>query len=292
MRGMIHGMSHDTITDIGWNSAYLESRRELWSMALTDEDRQLVWADSLARQWSHTDRVREMLRNFALASIRAVGFAHIRNLIDPSAPDDDIVTSLSFLLQEFGEIIAQNAEGDLTQILRDRDGDGATELGFHCDTCDLLILLCLQPAVRGGGNTKLASVRYVHDIIEQERPDALTTLKQPWVFDRTGRAGQQIIVSPIFFTQHDRTMGCYYQTRTVRASTPHRGPLSARQWEALDVLDKVLYRPEIAFGLLMAAGDLLVIHNSRVLHGRSPFIDEPGPRSRRMLRVWMNTEAL
>ncbi|WP_280696970.1 TauD/TfdA family dioxygenase [Kitasatospora sp. GP82] len=286
-------MSDDTVTEIGWSSTDLASRRALWSMSLSDGDKKLLWADAQAGRWHRADRVREMLRTFVLGSTRSAGFAHVGNLMDPAAPEDDIVAGLSFVLREFGEIVVQNAQGDLTQVLRDRDGDGATELGFHCDTCDLLVLLCLQPAVRGGGDTKLASARNVHDIIERERPDVLTTLREEWTFDRTGRAGEQIVVAPIFSTGQDGTVSCYYQPRTVRTS-PEKGgpPLSARQWEALGVLDEVLYRPEIAFGLSMAAGDLLIIRNSRVLHGRSPYVDEPGPGSRRMLRVWMNTEVL
>ncbi|WP_344468793.1 TauD/TfdA family dioxygenase [Kitasatospora kazusensis] len=286
-------MSDDTATEIGWGSADLAARSAIWSMPLSDRDRRLLWADSQDGRWSRADGVRGALRGFVPAGIRAVGFAHVRNLIDPRAAEHEIVAGLSFVLREFGEIVAQNARGDLTQVLRDQDGDGATELGFHCDTCDLLVLLCLQPAVRGGGNTKLASARNVRDIIGRERPEVLGTLCEDWTFDRTGRVGEQVIVSPIFFTQADGTVGCYYQTRTVRTS-PERGgpPLSARQWEALGVLDEVLYRPEIAFGLPMAAGDLLVIRNSRVLHGRSPYVDVPGPGSRRMLRVWMNTEVL
>ncbi|MGK4579679.1 TauD/TfdA family dioxygenase [Kitasatospora sp. HPMI-4] len=285
--------SDGTVSEIGWSSADLASLHELWSTPLGDDDRGLLWADSQSGRWDRAERVRETLRGFVLRSIRSVGVAHVRNLIDPSAPEPEIVAGLSFLLREFGEIVPQNAQGDLTQVLRDRDGDGNTELGFHCDTCDLLVLLCLQPAVRGGGNTKLASARHVHDLIGRERPDVLTTLGGDWTFDRTGRAGRQVIVSPIFFTQQDGTVGCYYQTRTVRSS-PERGgpPLTERQWEALGVLDEVLYRPEIAFGLPMAAGDLLIIRNSRVLHGRSPYVDEPGPASRRMLRIWMNTEVL
>ncbi|MEV0530546.1 TauD/TfdA family dioxygenase [Kitasatospora sp. NPDC050463] len=286
-------MSDDTVTEIGWSSADLESRREHWSLPLTDTDRRLLRADSRAGRWDRAEEVRRTLGGFVRDSIRSVGFAHVRNLIDPATSEDDAVTGLSFVLGEFGQIVVQNAQGDLTQVLRDRDGDGAAELGFHCDTCDLLVLLCLQPAVRGGGLTKLASARHVHDLIGRERPDVLATLQEDWTFDRTGRAGEQVVVSPILFTQPDTTVGCYYQTRTVRTS-PERGgpPLSARQWEALAVLDEVLYRPEIAFGLAMAAGDLLIIRNSRVLHGRSPYIDEPGPNSRRMLRVWMNTEVL
>ncbi|XKK39622.1 TauD/TfdA family dioxygenase [Nocardiopsis sp. ARC36] len=283
-------MTDDTVTEIGWGSTTLDTRRALWSQPLGDEDRRLLWADATAGRWDGAAHVRDGLRAFTEESIRSVGFAHVPNLMDASADGEEIVRALSFVMRDFGEIIPQNAQGDLWQVLRDRDGDGATELGFHCDTCDVLVLLCLQPAVLGGGDTKLASARYVREIIERERPDVLATLEEDWTFDRTGRAGQQVIVSPILFTQKDGTVGCYYQTRTVRTS-PERGgpPLTERQWEALDVLDEVLYRPEIAFGLRLAAGDLLLIRNSRVLHGRSPYVDEPGPRARRVLRAWMNT---
>ncbi|MER5768601.1 TauD/TfdA family dioxygenase [Streptomyces sp. NPDC001985] len=277
-------MTEKTLNDIGWTSEYLESTREVWSAPVSPGDRELLWADSVAERWNGAAPQRENLNSFLQRSIRSVGFAHVQRLIDPAAPDDDIVRSLSFLVRDLGEIVPQNAQGDLTRVLRDNDGDGNTELGFHCDTCDLLVLLCLQPAVRGGGNTKLASARHVHDIIEQERPDVLALLQEEWTFDRTGRAGVQTVVSPILFTQADGTVGCYYQTRTVRAS----GELSARRLEALDYLDEVLYRPEIAFGLQLAAGDLLVIRNSRVLHGRSPYVDEPEV-PRRVLRVWMDT---
>ncbi|MFI6344115.1 TauD/TfdA family dioxygenase [Streptomyces sp. NPDC050560] len=272
-------------TGAGWTSAHLEARRGDWSLPLGDGDRRLLWEDATAGRWDAADGVRARLRAFIEGSLDAVGFAHVANLMDPAAPDTELVDAFSFFLRELGEIIPQNAAGDLTQVLRDREGDGATELGFHADTCDLLVLLCLQPAADGGGFTKLASAGRVHDIVAHERPDALALLKEHWRFDRTGRAGQQIIHSPILFTQDDGTVGCYYQTRTVRASAQLDEPHLA----ALDHLDDVLYRPEIAFRLRLGAGDLLVIRNSRVLHGRSPYVDEPGPRSRRVLRVWMNT---
>jgi hypothetical protein len=277
-------MTNTAIGGVGWTSEYLEAAREVWSLSVTDEDRRLLWTDSSAQRWDEGEAAYTATRSFIRRSLDAVGFARIENLISPDASDADLITSLSFILDEVGGAVPQNGQGDLWTILRDRDGDGATELGFHCDTCDLLVLLCLQPAADGGGNTKLASARHVHDIIERERPDVLALLKEDWTFDRTGRAGQQIIVTPILFTQDDGTIGCYYQTRTVRASAT----LDARRLEALDYLDEVLYRPEIAFGLRLAAGDLLLIRNSRVLHGRSPYIDAPGPEARRILRAWMN----
>ncbi|WP_228447182.1 TauD/TfdA family dioxygenase [Streptomyces paludis] len=275
-----------TARDVGWTSEYLESAREVWSLPITDEDRRLLWTDALAERWGggEAEKVYAAVRAFIGRSLDAVGFVNVRGLLSPAASDADLSTALSFLLAEVAGPVPQNAQGDLWTVLRDRDGDGATELGFHCDTCDLLVLLCLQPAADGGGTTKLASARHVHDIIERERPDVLALLKEEWRYDRTGRAGQQILLTPILFTQDDGTVGCYYQTRTVRASAD----LDARHIDALDYLDAVLYRPEIAFGLPLAAGDLLMIRNSRVLHGRSPYVDTPGPEARRILRAWMD----
>ncbi|MER5490346.1 TauD/TfdA family dioxygenase [Streptomyces sp. NPDC002490] len=282
-------MTGDVVEEVGWSSADLDARRDLWSLPFGPEERGLLWEDARRGRWDGGSAVRDRLRGFVARSTRSVGIAHVGGLMDPAVPYEELVAAFSFVLRDFGRIVPQNGQGDLTQVLRDRDGDGATELGFHCDTCDLLVLLCIQPAARGGGLTKLASARHVHELLAKERPDALAALREEWTFDRTGRAGPQVIVSPILFTQTDGTVGCYYQTRTVRSS-PERGgpPLTARQWEALDVLDEVLYRPEIAFGLMMDVGDLLIIRNSRVLHGRSPYVDEPGPRSRRMLRVWLD----
>ncbi|KUF19323.1 TauD/TfdA family dioxygenase [Streptomyces silvensis] len=277
-------MTGTTIDDIGWTSEYLESARDVWSLSVSDDDRRLLWADSLAGRWGAGGAAYTAVRSFIGSSLDAVGFVNVRNVMSPDASDDDLITGLSFVLDEIGGAIPQNAQGDLWTVLRDRDGDGNTELGFHCDTCDLLVLLCLRPAADGGGMTKLASARHVYDIIQRERPDVLALLQEEWRFDRTGRAGQQIVTTPILFTQDDGTVGCYYQTRTVRASAQ----LDARQLDALDYLDEVLYRPEIAFGLKLGAGDLLMIRNSRVLHGRSPYVDVPGPEARRILRAWMN----
>ncbi|MFI8326766.1 TauD/TfdA family dioxygenase [Streptomyces sp. NPDC085529] len=277
-------MTGSTIDDIGWTSASLESAPDVWSSSVGDDDRRLLWKDATAGRRDAGEAAYTAVRTSLRAGLDAVGFATVRNVIAPDAPEAELITGLSFLLDEIGGAVPQNARGDLWTVLRDQDGDGATELGFHCDTCDLLVLLCLQPAADGGGMTKLASARRVHDIIARERPDALALLREEWRFDRTGRAGRQIIDTPILFTQDDGTVGCYYQTRTVRASAT----LDARRLEALDHLDEVLYRPEIAFGLRLDAGDLLLIRNSRVLHGRSPYVDRPGPEARRILRAWMD----
>ncbi|MGW6421636.1 TauD/TfdA family dioxygenase [Nocardia sp. NPDC055053] len=275
-------MSEQNTVEISWDAARLTQETATWSLRLPGDDRQtLTAADDDAA------KVRATVHSFVDHAIERVGFAHVAGFVDPSTPEDDIVRTLLYVLDGIGEVVPQNGAGDLRQVLRDRDGDGATALGFHCDTCDLLVLLCLQPAAAGQGFTRLAGARRVNDILESEDRQTLSLLREKWTYDRTGRAGPQIVVSPILFTQPDGTIGCYYQTRTVRASL--HGDDTARQ-AALDVLDEVLHRPGVGFDLMLAAGDLLIIRNSRVLHGRSPYLDQPGPKARRMLRLWVDKE--
>ncbi|MFF2393144.1 TauD/TfdA family dioxygenase [Nocardia sp. NPDC055165] len=271
--------------EISWDAAEIARDPAVWSLRLPGDDR-----DTLAATDDDAGKVRTAVHAFVDGAIERVGFAHVADFVDPAASEDDITRTLLFVLDGIGVVVPQNGAGDLRQVLRDREGDGATALGFHCDTCDLLVLVCLQPAADGQGFTRLAGARRVNDILEAEDRETLSLLRGDWTYDRTGRAGPQIVVSPILFTQPDGTIGCYYQTRTVRASLNADDPADAPRLAALDVLDEVLHRPGVGFDLMLAAGDLLIIRNSRALHGRSPYIDQPGPKARRVLRLWVDKE--
>ncbi len=285
-------MTDRSTSELGWTTDDLKNRPSLWSARLSDGERDALWADAAAGAWNGAAPVRDRLRGFVSQGLGAVGFAHVSNTAVPSRSESELASGLLFLLGALGEVVPQNAEGALTRVLRD-EGDGATELAFHCDTCDVLVLLCLQPAADGGGRTRLASARTAREIIRREYPDALADLEADWTFDRTGRAGQQVVVTPILFTGPDGTSNCYYQPRTVRTSPERGGPaLTEGQWRALETLDRVLYRPEVAFTVGLEAGDLLLLRNSRVLHARTAYTDEPGPRARRILRAWMSAEGL
>jgi len=283
----------DRPVEIAWEAGYLEQNRE-WTTTLADVDRELLWSDAIHHRWISADTVRAPLRRFLLSRLRTFGFVHVSNLARVDTAGEQGPPGFTFLLRQLGRIVEQNGAGSMAQVLRDRDGDGAIALDYHCATSDLLVLLCLQPAADGGGRTRIASGRAVVDQLRAERPDVLTTLlEQDFCFDRRGRAGTQIVIRPIFRILDDGAVDLYYQSRTVR-NTPHTyGPaLTAAQIEALDVLDEILRRPSTGYGLMLEAGDLLVIRNSRVLHGRSPYVDHPDCQARRMLRIWMDTDEL
>lgn len=293
---MENASRHNAPTASGaWDTRRLKAGHDVWCLEPAEQDRVRLWSAAGGPE-GEPDPVWEALRSRIRAGLDAFGFALVRQLFPADLVTDvhreaDATERVSRLVRDFGEIVPQNGAGDRTQVLRRREGD-PDEIAFHCDTCDLLVLLCLRPAARGGA-TRVAGAPYIHDVLAAERPDVLELLGEKWHFDRTGRAGSQLVVAPVLTTGPDGAVTCYYQSRTVRASAGHDGrpPLDAARAEALDVLDEVLNRPETAYPVTLTSGDLLIIRNSRVMHGRSPFTDGPEPHHRRVLRLWLDEVA-
>jgi hypothetical protein len=53
---------------------------------------------------------------------------------------------------------------------------------FHTDSGDIVSLMCLNPAFRGG-ESKISSSWRVYNILAKERPDLIHTLSEDWVVD-------------------------------------------------------------------------------------------------------------
>jgi hypothetical protein len=53
---------------------------------------------------------------------------------------------------------------------------------FHTDSGDIVSLFCLQRAAEGG-ESQLASIWQVYNILAESRPDLIQTLTEDWLFD-------------------------------------------------------------------------------------------------------------
>lgn len=53
---------------------------------------------------------------------------------------------------------------------------------FHTDSGDIVVLLCLNPALRGG-ESMIASSWRVYNVLARERPDLIHTLAEDWAVD-------------------------------------------------------------------------------------------------------------
>jgi Taurine catabolism dioxygenase TauD, TfdA family len=206
----------------------------------------------------------------------------------------------------------QNAQGELIGDVRDenrlygmvrevdpaRAGEARTSrnkarsagpLRFHTDRTDVVTLLCVRPAARGG-LSKVVSAPAVHNAILERRPDLHAQLCAPYHHSREGEAGgrQRSYPMPIFGMRDGRFTSQYSRTFVENAQgLPGVPPLTAAQNEALDLWAEVC--EELCYGMEMRAGDLQLLNNHVVYHARTTYEDDPRPdHDRFLMRLWLS----
>jgi len=162
-------------------------------------------------------------------------------------------------------------------------------LRYHTDRCDVVALFCVHAAA-AGGESRLVSIAAVHDTILARRPDLLALLYQPYTRSRLGeeQGGENKTYDlPVFGVSDGRLTSHYSRTYIEAAQEmPGVAPLTAAQWEALDMLAAVA--DELAFEMTMAPGDMQFLNNHAVYHARSAYQDPPGGPGRLMHRLWLS----
>ena len=184
--------------------------------------------------------------------------------------------------------------------LGDDAGDPQTRLyrtnarqRFHIDSCDVVGLLCLRPAKAGGASALCSSVAVLEEIA-RARPDLAATLEQPFVYDRKGEipAGKAPHYRMPIAHRHDGYTTVFF-ARDFIESAQRRFPdvprLSARQIEALDLVERLAESDEFRLDMDFRPGDMQFVHNHVVLHARTAYQDWDEPERRRhLLRLWLS----
>jgi len=198
--------------------------------------------------------------------------------------------------------VPQNAMGHLLGHVKDLGKDPADPQVriyqtshrqlFHTDSCDVVGLLCLQPAKEGGRSAIVSSVSIFREI-ERRRPDLAAVLQRPFVIDRkgevpAGKAGTYEM--PIVH----RFGGClttiyardFIEAAQHRAEVPR---LTPQQREAMDLMDEFANSADFRLDMDFRPGDMQFLHNHQILHARTAYVDWPEPEKRRhLLRLWLS----
>lgn len=184
-----------------------------------------------------------------------------------------------------------------------RIGASAAESRPHTDNACLearppayIGLMCVQDALAGGDSTVISASTLLA-AMEAEDPGLASELFAPFHFLpphlHTWPAGPSTIVKPIFEWARDvagdPVLHIHYARVMVEPGMAKAGtPLSPRQRAALDLLDAVIARPELAWTTRLAPGDFMFVDNLANLHGRKAFTDDDSTGRRRVLkRVWL-----
>lgn len=190
---------------------------------------------------------------------------------------------------------AQNPQGDLLGHVRDQRSGGDVRyyrtnkaLAPHCDTADVVGLLCLKTA-KSGGLSRIASSVAVYNELLRRRPDLVPRLFEPMWFDTKGEGGIPAYpIAPCRYAAGElRTFwqSDYYRTVQGIAQVPR---LTGPEQELLDTYDAIAEDPQFRLDMDLQPGDIQLISNHTILHARTGFEDWPQPEQRRhLLRLWL-----
>ncbi|MFG1684080.1 TauD/TfdA family dioxygenase [Nonomuraea sp. NPDC049269] len=164
-------------------------------------------------------------------------------------------------------------------------------LAFHTDRGGppgpphLVGLLCLRAAVRGG-ESLMVSGHSVHDRLLEERPDLLPELYEDFHFG-AGTVTDFDRVYPVFERRAGRVRVQYNRHWIERGQEAAGKPLTPGAVAALDAFDEILTDQGLVLRFSLRPGDLLLVNNDVVLHGRTAFTDDSRAR-RRLARIWLD----
>ncbi|MBT8470071.1 MAG: TauD/TfdA family dioxygenase [Deltaproteobacteria bacterium] len=199
--------------------------------------------------------------------------------------------------QHFGIPGAQNPRADLLGHVRDT-GESPDEvrhyrtrvnINFHCDAADVVGLLCIHKAKRGGQSRIVSSVSVYNELLRR-RPDLVDRLYEPFMMDTKGEGGVRYIpVRPCRFDEG--RLRTFYHTDYFRSAVgfDDKAILSPEDRAVLDLYNQIAESPDFYLDMDFEPGDVQLLSNHTVLHARTGYEDYAEPELKRhLLRLWIS----
>jgi hypothetical protein len=225
------------------------------------------------------------------------GLVQVRRLPVECWSEQDAALAYWIIGCHLGIGVSQSYKGDRLGHVRDIDEGGryytvGGALEMHMDPVDVVGLLCLKRAVHGG-ESRLASATAVRDAIAAEYPDAIPLLERG--FHYTSRREDRLEGGPPVtphrvpvFAETDGSPSCFFLPIAIRNTEAEGIRLSAAERDALSLVDTVARRPEFCFEMDLEPGDIQLLNNRLILHGRNDYEDAVAfAEKRHMLRLWL-----
>ena len=171
------------------------------------------------------------------------------------------------------------------------------QLTPHCDSGDLVTLLCYRPAKAGGLNT-IASFHTIYNKILAEHPEYLEPLFRGFHYNIRGGGPEGTPYENVtkhrvpVFSITDGLLSGRYNQKAILTSAEYPGiaPFSDLERAAINSVAEYALMDDARFDLMLKAGDLLLLNNNDVMHTRSSFTDSDEPdKMRWLLRLWIVT---
>jgi hypothetical protein len=162
---------------------------------------------------------------------------------------------------------------------------------FHSDGADIIGLLCLHRA-RRGGESRIVSSGAIYNEILRTRPDLLEALYEPTGWDRQGDVPLGELpwfmlapINDVHGVPRVFYLGWYIRDAQRHPEVPR---LTPAQSEAMELLEALANDPSFHLEMHFQPGDVQLLNNGRVLHAREAYEDDEDLAERRhLLRLWL-----
>lgn len=201
--------------------------------------------------------------------------------------EQDIRGTLLFDVRDTGQDVTEGARFSRTRAESSFHTDGA----FNPEAPDLVALLCLAVA-RRGGESQLISAFALHNELLTHHSAALATLYRPFLFDRRGQfaAGEREVTETPLFAWDGRELRLRYLHYYIQVGHERAGqPPTPDQQRALAAIEALLTREDLRVTFTLEPGQMLFANNRWILHNRTAFEDFEDPERRRhYVRLWLS----
>lgn len=316
------GFPNQLSSPLVWEGKDVEQRDD-WIYRLNDAERQeidvaLKSFQALNTPWGHINQdtfplptLHPILRSLSSEIHTGRGFVVLRGLdIDRYSREENIIIYAG-VSSHIGNIRGRQQDrrfedGHSSVLSHIKDLSHTADKGkigapsntadkqvFHTDAGDIVSLLCLNPAAKGG-ESKISSSWLVYNILARERPDLIWTLSRDWPVDGFNNPKQPYTLRPLLYHQ-DATADTpervliqyarrYFTGFLAQPRSTDIPPITEAQAEALDALH--FLAEEHSASLDFQKGDIQYINNLSIFHARNGFEDSPG-QERHLLRLWL-----
>ncbi len=294
-----------TITEEMWRELLAETRKA--------DQRSLDW-HQINRNNFHVPLTGNLLNGIAAFLEQGPGVARIQGLRLAELSETERRIMFYGIGQNLGTPVSMSREGmmmsDVTdegvesarrygQVKDEHDQDflssrarvhSTAKLRFHNDRCDVVALLCVAGAA-SGGISRLASVPMIHNLMLERRPDLLALLFNDFHRSRLGEEfgdNANWYSLPIFAHQRGH-FTCHYSRTFIEAAQLQPGvtKMTDAQWAAIDLMHEIA--DEVMMETKQLPGEIQLLNNHVVFHGRTEYQDDPDAGAQRLLhRLWIS----
>ena len=297
-----------------WLGSELQKKPDLWESHLSlkfisDIEQAANYFLSLDIDLSEINRDSFPLKVFdgylselALKLLDGIGFEVIKGLPVKRYSPEMIATIFFGIGAHLGDARSQNADGHLLGHVRDigaNSNDQNTRIyqtsqrqTFHTDSADVVGLICINDAKKGGDSLLVSAVTIFNHMVEL-RPDLVEYLFDPIATDRRGEVptGELPYLTIPPLSLEDNLLTVFYQRQYIDSAQRFENAmkLSKRHVEALDLFDTLANDPALHLSMRLRPGDMQFVYNHAFLHDRTGFVDWAEPNKKRhLLRLWLS----